>query len=246
MTETQQAPLDPHDLAALGRASTATITTQLFKHGLRNTFLPGLRSQSPNAPRMVGEAFTLRYIPAREDIDVLEVFDDYDHPQRKAVELVGPGQVLVIDCRGDGRAASAGHILLTRMASRGAGGIVTDGTLRDIEGISRLELPVYATGAAAMTNLALHHAVDMQVPIGCAGVPVYPGDVMVGDGDGVVCVPRHLVPVIAQAAAEQEQLEAYLQQRVAQGAPLRGTYPADARTLQAYDQARGPIEVSSN
>ncbi|MFB8247203.1 ribonuclease activity regulator RraA [Streptomyces sp. NPDC055952] len=246
MTQTQQSPLDPDDLAALGRASTATITTQLFKYGLRNTYLPGLRPQSSHAPRMIGEAFTLRYIPAREDVDVLEVFNDHEHPQRKAVELVGPGQVLVMDCRGDGRAASAGHILLTRLAARGAAGVVTDGTLRDIEGISRLDLSVYSTGAAAMTNLALHHAVDLQVPIGCAGVPVYPGDIMVGDGDGVVCVPRHMVPVIAQAAAEQEELEAYLQQRVAEGAPLRGTYPADVQTLEAYERQRGRVEVPSN
>ncbi|MEH0934153.1 ribonuclease activity regulator RraA [Micromonospora psammae] len=236
------APLDPDDLAALGAASTATITTQLFKHGLRNTFLAGLRCQSPHAPRLLGEAFTLRYIPAREDLDVLDVYADYDHPQRLAVESVGPGQVLVVDCREQGRAASAGHILLTRLAARGAAGMVTDGTLRDIGGIAELRLPVFAAGAAAMTNLAQHHAVDLQVPIGCAGVAVYPGDVLVGDADGVVCVPRHLVPVIARPAREQEELETYLQQQVALGAPLRGTYPPDARTLRAYDESRSVVE----
>lgn len=241
MTEHTLVPLDPADLAALGAASTATITTQLFKFGLRNTYLAGLRRVSPHAPRLLGEAFTLRYIPAREDIDTLDVFADYDHPQRLAVESVHPGQVLVMDCRGQGRAASAGHILLTRLAARGAAGVVTDGTLRDIEGIGQLRLPVYAAGAAAMTNLAQHHAVDLQVPIGCAGVPVYPGDVLVGDGDGVVCVPRHLVPVIAQPARDQERLEAYLQQRVALGAPLRGTYPPDEQTLRAYDASRAAV-----
>ncbi|MCD9901594.1 hypothetical protein LUR56_20100 [Streptomyces sp. MT29] len=135
-----------------------------------------------------------------------------------------------MDCRGQGRAAAAGNILLTRMAVNGAAGVVTDGTLRDIEEISRLPLPVFATGAAAMTNLAQHHAVDLQVPIGCAGVAVYPGDVMVGDADGVVCVPRHLVPVIAKAAREQERQEAFIVARVAAGAPLRGTYPPDEAT----------------
>ncbi|MFI7219916.1 ribonuclease activity regulator RraA [Micromonospora maritima] len=241
MTEQLLAPLDPADLAALAEASTATLTTQLFKLGLRNTYLAGLRGLSRHEPRMVGEAFTLRYIPAREDIDTLDVFADYDHPQRLAVESVQPGQVLVMDCRGQGRAASAGHILLTRLAARGASGIVTDGTLRDVEGIGDLRLPVFAAGPAAMTNLAQHHAVDLQVPIGCAGVPVYPGDVLVGDADGVVCVPRHLVPVIAQPAREQEELEAFLQRRVAAGAPLRGTYPPDQHTLRAYDESRAAL-----
>ncbi|WP_129667780.1 ribonuclease activity regulator RraA [Phytoactinopolyspora endophytica] len=229
------APLDPTHLTALGAASTATISTQLFKLGLRNAFLTGVRPQTRDVPRMIGEAFTLRYIPAREDLDVLDVFDDYDHPQRRAIELVGPGQVLVMDSRGDGQAASAGHILLTRMQVRGAAGLVTDGTLRDIAGIAQLAMPVYAAGAAATTNLARHHAVDMQVPVGCAGVPVYPGDVLVGDADGVVCVPRHLVPVIAGPARDQEELETFLQRRVSDGAPLRGTYPPDAETLRRYD-----------
>lgn len=238
MTATPQAPLNPDDLAALREASTATITTQLFKHGLRNTFLAGLTCVTEGAPRMIGEAFTLRYIPAREDIDTLDVYDDYDHPQRAAVEQVGPGQVLVVDCRGEGRAASAGNILLTRLSVRGAAGLVTDGTLRDIGEIGGLPMPVYATGAAAMTNLAMHHAVDLQVPIGCAGVAVYPGDVLVGDTDGVVCVPRHLVAVIARQAREQERLETFITERVAAGAPLRGTYPADAETLRAYEESR--------
>ncbi|MET7988618.1 MULTISPECIES: ribonuclease activity regulator RraA [unclassified Streptomyces] len=238
MTETPQAPLNPDDLAALREASTATLTTQLFKLGLRNTFLAGLGRVTGDQPRMVGEAFTLRYIPAREDIDTLDVFDDYDHPQRAAIEQVAPGQILVVDCRGQGRAASAGNILLSRLSVRGAAGLVTDGTLRDIEEISTLPLPVYAAGAAAMTNLALHHAVDMQVPVGCAGVAVYPGDVLVGDRDGVVCVPRHLVPAIARQAQEQEHLEAFLTDRVLAGAPLRGTYPADEDTLRAYEESR--------
>lgn len=238
-------PLQAGDLAALGEASTATITTQLFKLGLRNTFLAGLRAVRPDAPRMLGEAFTLRYVPAREDIDVLDVYEDYDHPQRLAVESVGAGQVLVMDCRGEGRAASAGHILLTRLMAKRVAGVVTDGTLRDVAGIAELPLPVYSAGAAAMTNLALHHAVDMQVPIGCAGVPVYPGDILVGDQDGVVCVPRRFVPIIARPAMLQEHLETYLQQLVAQGAPLRGTYPPDAATLRSYEQRSQPVHEAS-
>ena len=162
------ASLDPVVLDLLRQASTATLCTQLFKRGLRNTFLAGLRPLNPSHARFVGEAFTLRYIPAREDIDVLDVFNDYDHPQRKAVESVGPGQVLVIDCRGETRAAAAGHILVTRLLQRGAAALVTDGSLRDSPEIARTPFPVFAAGASAMVNLALHHAVDMQVPIGCA------------------------------------------------------------------------------
>jgi regulator of RNase E activity RraA len=238
MSHAPLTPLDPDDLAALAEASTATVTTQLFKFGLRNTYLAGLHSRSPRSPRLLGEAFTLRYIPAREDIDTLDVFNDYDHPQRLAIESAPPGHVLVMDCRGQGRAASAGHILLTRLAARGGGGVVTDGTLRDIDGIAGLDMPVFSAGAAAMTNLAQHHAVDMQVPIGCAGVAVYPGDVLIGDTDGVVCIPRHLVSAVARPARAQEALETYLQQRVALGAPLRGTYPPDLETLRAYDADR--------
>src|SRR4029079_18950531 len=126
--------------------STATITTQLLQRGLRNVFLEGIKPVTPH--RMAGEAFTLRYIPAREDLDTLDVYKDYDHPQRKAIESVPPGHVRVMDCRGRGRAASAGGILLTRLQVRGAGGLVTDGTLRDTPEIAKLSLPVYAQGAS--------------------------------------------------------------------------------------------------
>src|SRR3954470_15265087 len=179
---------------------------------------------------MAGPAYTLRYIPAREDIDVLAVYQDYDHPQRKAIETVPPGHVLVMDCRGQGRAASAGAILLTRLQVRNAGGLVTDGTLRDTPEIAQLELPVYAQGPSPLTNLAQHHAVDINVPIGCAEVAIYPGDILVGDEEGVVCVPQHLADEIAKAATEQEQLEAWIQNEIAHGKPLRGTYPPDEAT----------------
>jgi regulator of RNase E activity RraA len=231
-------PLDGNDLAALREVSTATLATQLFRLGLRNQVLAGLRLLSRGGSRMVGEAFTLRYIPSREDIDTLDVYDDYDHPQRKAVETCPQGHVLVMDCRGEGRAASAGHILLTRMQVRGCAGIVTDGTLRDTPAISGLSMSVYASGASPMTNLALHHAVDLQVPIGCAGVAVYPGDVLVGDDEGVVCVPRHLVAAVAQPGKAQEQMEEFILQKVEEGAPLRGTYPPDDVTLGEYHDTK--------
>jgi regulator of RNase E activity RraA len=230
------AAMDQRILDLLEQVSTATITTQLLSRGLRNTFLHGLRPL--NAERMAGPAFTLRYIPAREDIDTLDVYRDYDHPQRKAIESVPPGHVLVMDCRGQGRAASAGGILATRLLVRGAAGLVTDGTLRDTPEIEKLALPAYAKGPSPLTNLAQHHAVDLQVPIGCAEVAIYPGDVMVGDAEGVVCVPSHLAAEVAEAALEQEQLERFIQAEIAAGRPLRGTYPPDAETRARYEQAR--------
>jgi regulator of RNase E activity RraA len=230
--------MDRETLELLKQASTATISTQLLARGLRNTFLHGVSPLNPANARLVGPAFTLRYIPAREDIDVLAVFQDYDHPQRKAIETVPEGHVLVMDCRGQGRAASAGGILLTRLQVRHAGGLVTDGTLRDTPEIAKLDLPVYAQGASPLTNLAQHHATDINVPIGCAEVPIYPGDIMVGDEEGVVCLPQHLAHEVARAAAEQDAIEAWIQQQIRDGKPLRGTYPPDEETRRRYHDTR--------
>jgi regulator of RNase E activity RraA len=231
--------LDAVVLDRLRLCSTATLTTQLFARGLRNTFLAGLAPLDPENARLVGEAFTLRYIPAREDLDVLDVFRDPGHPQRRAVESVGPGQVLVMDCRGRARAASLGGILATRLLRRGAAGIVTDGGLRDTQEIRGLGLPTFAAAAAATTNLALHHAVDMQIPIGCAEVAIYPGDVIAGDEDGVVCIPRELAGEVAEAAVEQERLERFIAAQVDRGAALPGTYPPDDDLLARYRASAG-------
>jgi regulator of RNase E activity RraA len=224
--------MDRETLELLKQASTATISTQLLARGLRNTFLHGLKPLTKT--RMAGPAFTLRYIPAREDIDTLDVYKDYDHPQRKAIETVPEGHVLVMDCRQQGRAASAGGILATRLQVRNAGGLVTDGTLRDTPEIEQLELPVYAQGPSPLTNLAQHHATDINVPIGCAEVAIYPGDIMVGDEEGVVCIPQHLAREVAEAAQQQDKLEAWIQNEIRAGKPLRGTYPPDPTTLERY------------
>ena len=241
-------PIDPQILEDLARASTATITTQLFQRGFRNTFLNGLRPLNPNAACFVGEAVTLRSIPAREDLDVVSAFQDPEHPQRKAIETVGPGQVLVMDCRGDVRAANGGGILTTRAMKRGAVGIVSDGAFRDSPEIGRMNFPVFAAGASATISLAVHHAVDINVPIGCAGVPVFPGDILVGDEEGVVVIPRHLAAEIAAPAAEQEAFEAFILKKVEAGAALSGTYPANAETkaeYEAYKNAQLPSEYEA-
>ena len=202
-----QRPLASDTVEMLGRVRTASISAELFRQGLRNTFLYGLRPLNPMACRFVGEAFTLRHIPAREDIDIETVFDDPAHPQRRAIERLDSNHVLVMDCRSQPRASSAGHALVRRLQERGARGLITDGSMRDSPPIAVTDFPVYCAGVSAATSLALHHAVDIQTPIGCAGVPVYPGDVLVGDEEGVVVIPRELADVVARPAVDRERLD---------------------------------------
>ena len=228
-------------LEQLRHVSNATLTTQLFKRGLRNVFLQGVKplaAPAPGTPNLVGPAFTMRNIPAREDLDQLSAFQNPEHPQRKGVETVPPGSVLVQDCRGETAVASMGSILATRLKVRGVAGMVSDGPVRDAATIAALGLPVFCAGAAAPLNLAKHHAIDLDVPIGCGGVAVYPGDIVVGDADGVVVIPRHLAEEVAQAAWEQEELERFITLRIEAGAALPGTYPPNEATLAAYAQWR--------
>jgi regulator of RNase E activity RraA len=174
---------------------------------------------------MVGQAFTLRYIPAREDRNPITVFRNADHPQRVAVETCPPGWVLVMDSRKDARAASAGSILVTRLAMRGCAGVVSDGGFRDAEGIGRLDMPAYHQRPSAPTNLTLHEALDINVPICCGDAPVFPGDVLVGDGDGVMVIPAHLADEIAEECAGMESFEDFVLEQVQDGAAVIGLYP---------------------
>ena len=205
--------------------STATLTTVLLKRGLRNTFIGGVTLINPEAPRLVGPAFTLRYIPSREDLDQPSIFEDRSHPQRRAIEETPPGAVLVIDSRGDATAASAGGILVTRLWKRGAAGAVTDGGFRDTPDIAKLPFPVYHARPSAPTNLVKHHAVDLNVPIGCGGVPVYPGDIAVGDGEGVVIIPAAFADEVADEAYEQTIFEDFVTEKVIAGSSIFGVYP---------------------
>lgn len=235
MTTTAEfAPIDENIKELLSRTSTATLATQLFRAGLRQRFLVGVKPVHASGQGFVGEAFTMRFIPAREDIDTLASLTAEDNYQWLAIESLQPGQVLVIDSRDDVRAASAGDMLVTRAMHRGAAGFVTDGAVRDGRTISELPFPTYARTTTATTRLSYFHVADLQQPIGCAGVAVYPGDVMVGDDDGVVCIPRSIVEQIATDAIEQEQMESYLHQRVQGGEPLWGVYPPDERTAADY------------
>ena len=221
----------------LARVGTATLTSQLLKRGLRNQFIQGVRPMNRPGRNLVGPATTLRYIPAREDIDGFAVFENPDHPQRKAVEIVPAGNVLVMDCRGDARAASAGGILLTRLMVRGVAGLVTDGGMRDCAEIEALALPVFAKGPSAPANIARHHAVDIDLPIGCGEVAVYPGDWLVGDADGVVVIPAAIVAEVASDAVAQHDFEEWVMAEVSAGASIVGLYPPSEATRARYAAA---------
>jgi regulator of RNase E activity RraA len=227
----------------LAKVSTATLCTALFKRGLRHQFIQEVRPLNPGLANMVGPAFTLRYIPAREDLNPITVFQDRGHPQRQAVERCPPGAVLVIDSRKDARAASAGSILVSRLMVRGVAGIVTDGGFRDSPEIARLAIPAYHHRPSAPTNLTLHQAVDIDVPIGCGDVAVFPGDVVVGDAEGVVVVPAHLADEIAAEATEMTAFEDFVTEEVLKGRSILGLYPPtdeQARAdFAAWRQARG-------
>jgi regulator of RNase E activity RraA len=240
-------PLAPMDISVrdkLRSVSTATLATNLFKRGLRNQFMQGVHRLTKSATKLVGPAYTLRYIPAREDVDVIEVFRDTQHPQRKAVETIPAGHVMVMDCRGDASAAGAGSILLTRMMIRGAAGVVTDGGMRDSDSVVDFALPTYCGARSAPTNLTRHHAVDINVPVGCGTVAVYPGDILVGDGDGVIVIPAAIAAEVAEQAVQQERMEEFLSQEIAAGKPLAGIYPPSDETLKRYRQASGMAENS--
>ncbi|MET0568003.1 MAG: ribonuclease activity regulator RraA [Hyphomicrobiaceae bacterium] len=219
-------PLKPETREKLKTVSTATLCTALFKRGLRQQYIQDVHPLNPKAAPMVGEAFTLRYIPAREDLNPITVFLDRSHPQRKAIEDCPPGAVMVIDSRKDPRAASAGGILVTRLMKRGVAGVVTDGGFRDSPEIAELTMPAYHNRPSAPTNLTVHQAVDVNVPIGCGDAPVFPGDVVVGDGEGVVVIPAHLADEIADEAVEMTAFEDFVIEEVRKGRSIVGLYPA--------------------
>lgn len=236
-------PLKTATHSALMGVSTATLCTALFKRGLRHQFIQDVRPLNPNLPNMVGEAFTLRYIPAREDLNPISVFQDRAHPQRKAVEECPPGAVFVIDSRKDARAASAGGILVTRLMKRGVAGVVTDGGFRDSPEIARLPFPAYHHRPSAPTNLTLHQALDINVPIGCGDVAVWPGDVVVGDAEGVVVIPAHMADEVAAEAHEMTAFEDFVTECVQAGQSILGLYPptdeANRVAFEAWRRERG-------
>ena len=235
--------MNPDTRQQLMGVSTATLCTALFKRGLRRQFIQDVRPLNPGLPNLVGPAYTLRTIPAREDLNPITVFNDRSHPQRKAVEECPAGAVLVIDSRKDARAASAGGILVSRLMKRGVAGDVTDGGFRDSPDIARLPFPAYHQRPSAPTNLTLHQPLDINVPIGCGDVAVWPGDIVVGDAEGVVVIPAAIAEEIAAEAVEMTAFEDFVQERVMAGQSILGLYPptdeANRVAFEAWRRERG-------
>ena len=207
------------------KSSVATISTALFKRGYRNQFIQGVSPLNPNLSNMVGYAFTVRYIPAREDLNTLDVFKNPEHPQRVAIEKCPKDHVLIFDSRKDARAASAGAILVTRLMVRGCAGVVTDGGFRDSAEIKNLEFPSYHTRPSSPTNLTLHQAIDINVPIGCGDVAVWPNDLVVGDQEGVIVIPNKIIEEVSEEVESMTLYEDYVMNKVKAGSTIRGLYP---------------------
>lgn len=231
--------VSPASINALKDVSVATLATALYKRGLRSQVIQDVRPVRPKGQNMVGPAFTLRYMPAREDRNQLVEFRNPKHPQRHAIETCPAGHVLVMDSRKDARAASAGDILITRLMKRGAAGVVTDGGFRDAMNIGVLDMPSYHSRPSSPTNLTLNEAIDINVPIGCGDAPVFPGDIIVGDDDSVIVIPAHLADEIAAEAVEMTAYEDFVMTQVQAGATIIGLYPATKdENLDAFKQWR--------
>ena len=219
-------PLKPETRDKLSGVSVATLATALYKRGLRHQVIQDVRPVKPKGRNMVGPAFTLRYMPAREDRNTLAEFRNPQHPQRHAIETCPPGSVLVMDSRKDASAASAGDILINRLMVRGGAGVVTDGGFRDAMNIGELDMPAYHHRPSSPTNLTINEAIDINVPIGCGDAPVFPGDVLVGDDDSVIVIPAHLADEVADEAVEMTAYEDFVLEQVQGGATIIGLYPA--------------------
>jgi len=237
MTE-ELAPLPAEALDMLRQVSTSTVATQLYKRGYRQPQLLGVRAIGRVTDGFVAEAFTMRFIPAREDVNAPDPYRSGNTLQWEAIESVPPGHAIVVDSRGDTRAASGGDMLMTRAWKRGAAAFITDGGLRDGHVLAQLPFPTYAASVTITTRAAWHHVADLQVPIGCAGVAVYPGDVLMGDRDGVIVIPRSLVVELAEPCLEQERIEAFVSTKIHAGEPLWGNYPPGEATIAEYKAAQ--------
>ena len=205
--------------------SVATLASVLYKRGLRNQVIQGIHPLGWKGKNMVGPAFTLRYMPAREDRNPMSVFQNPDHPQRVAIETCPPGAVLVMDSRKQANAASAGDILITRLMMRGGAGVVTDGGFRDAAVIAELDIPAYHTRPSSPTNLTNNEAIAINEPIGCGDAPVFPGDIIVGDADCVIVIRAEIADECAEEAVQMTAYEDFVVEKVKSGTPIIGLYP---------------------
>jgi regulator of RNase E activity RraA len=235
MNDVPVLPLEPQVVQTLRGVSTATLSTVLLKKGLRNVWMRGTRPLRPEQPRAVGRAFTLRFVPARED---LATPASWGSPisTRAAIEAMPPGVVAVVDAMGITDAGIFGDILCARMKKREVAALVTDGVIRDIAGVLSTGLPVWCQGTAAPASVAGLTFVGWQQPIGCGGVAVHPNDVVDVDADGAVLVPAALLDEVLEAAVEQERHEAWIMSQVEAGVPLPGLYPPNEANKARYEE----------
>src|SRR5215212_8062371 len=234
---TEAQPLAPKIVEALSGVSTATLTTVLLKKGLRNVWMRGTKPLRPGQPRVVGRAFTLRFVPAREDLATPESWSS-PVSTRAAIEAMPGGCVAVVDAMGCTDAGIFGDILCARMAKRGVAALVTDGVVRDLAGVLGTGLPVWCGGAAAPPSVAGLTFVNWQEPIGCGGVAVFPNDVVVVDDDGAVLIPAALLDEVLSEAPDQERMEAWIMDEIERGASLPGLYPPNAENKARYEASR--------
>jgi regulator of RNase E activity RraA len=231
--------LDAATAHALRLVSTATLTTVLLKKGVRRCWMQGPMPRFNAAgERLVGRAFTLRFIPAREDLATPESWSS-PRSTRAAIEDMPEGCIAVVDSMGVADAGIFGDILTARMQKRGVAALVTDGVVRDGAGVEGTGLPVWCSGVAAPASVAGLTFVGWQEPVGCGGVAVFPDDVIVADGDGVVVIPQAMLAEVVPVAVEQERLEAWVMREVERGVPLPGLYPPNAETKARYEAERG-------
>lgn len=228
---------DPKIVETLSAVSTATITTLLLKKGLRNVWMRGTRPLQPGQPRLVGRAFTLRFVPAREDLATPESWSS-PKSTRAAIEAMPEGCIAVADAMGVTDAGIFGDILCARMVKRGVSALITDGVVRDLAGVRGTGLPVWCQGGAAPPSVAALTFVNWQEPIACGGVAVFPDDVIVVDDDGAVLIPAALLDEVVAAAPEQENLENWIMGEVDKGAALPGLYPPNAENKARYEASK--------
>jgi regulator of RNase E activity RraA len=230
---------DQKIVATLCGVTTATLTTLLLKKGLRNVWMRGTRPLNPGQPRLVGKVFTLRFVPAREDLATPE---SWSKPisTRAAIETMPAGCIAVADARGVTDAGIFGDILCARIRKRGVAALVTDGVVRDIAGVRATGLPVWCQGAAAPPSVAGLTFVSWGEPIGCGGVAVFPDDWVLVDDDGAVLIPAALVDEMAATAPEQERLEGWIMGEVEKGASLPGLYPPNAENKARFEKTKKP------
>ncbi|MCJ0766131.1 ribonuclease activity regulator RraA [Variovorax terrae] len=227
--------LSPATRAKLAKVGSANVANALLRRGFRNVYLLGVQPLSMDQGPMVGPAYTLRFMPAREDIDTMANYGREDNLHRRAIEECPTGHVLVIDTGNCSRAAAAGDLMVARLRQRGVAGVVTDGGYRDTPSIRHIGLPAYQRQSAPPATPIALHPVELNGPIGCAGVAVYPDDVVLGDGEGVVVIPWALVEPIADEAVDAVEYEAFAELQIAQGRSIFGLFPATPESRKEYD-----------